>query len=533
MNNNFWWQHGIIYHIYPRSFMDHNGDGVGDLRGIINKLDYLSWLGVDAIWLSPVYPSPMADAGYDVANYIDIDPLFGSLDDMDELIAEAHQRNLRVILDYVPNHTSHQHAWFRESRMSHDSPKRDWYIWRDPAPEGGVPNNWLTRFGGHPAWTWDEPTQQYYYHTFLPEQPELNWRSPELQQAMFDVLRFWCERGSDGFRIDVIHRIIKDAQLRDNPPNPRWKPGMDPYQQRLERYTRNQPEVHDVIRMMRATVEAYPERILVGEVNVAVEELMTYYGAGDELHLPFNFQIIHDRLWDAADLRRIIDQYEALLPDSAWPTQVLGNHDEHRLASKVGAAQARVGMMLLLTLRGTPTIYYGDEIGMHDVKIPPELVQDPWEKFVPGIGAGRDPQRTPMQWDTTSNAGFCPADVTPWLPIADDYTQTNVAAAQTDTHSMLSLTRALIALRRTTPALTQGSYRSINAPNGIFAYFRKTDIDQVLIVLNTDDQPKQMGLPPDLTGAHVILSTYMDRSDEAIGEMLELRGDEGLIVKVT
>src|SRR5687768_12175018 len=398
-----WWQRGIVYQVYPRSFMDSNGDGIGDLPGIISRLDYLRWLGVDAVWISPIYPSPMKDFGYDVADYTGVHPMFGTLADFDRLLAAAHARDLKVILDFVPNHSSDQHPWFRESRASRHNPKRDWYVWRDR------PNNWLSCFGGS-AWTFDERSGQYYYHAFLPEQPDLNWRNPEVVEAMLGVLRFWLERGVDGFRVDVLWHLIKDKDFQDNPPNPDWREGMDPYNALHPVHTSDRPEVHDIVRGMRRLLDAYPERVLIGEIYLPVERLVQYYGAAPSgemsgAHLPFNFQLL-SAPWDARHLARLIAEYERLLPAGAWPNWVLGNHDRPRIASRVGAAQARVAAMLLLTLRGTPTLYYGDELGMEGVAIPSHLAQDPWERRQPGLGLGRDPSRTPMQWDCSLHAGF-------------------------------------------------------------------------------------------------------------------------------
>ncbi len=525
-----WWQRGIVYQIYPRSFQDSNGDGVGDLPGITQRLDYLHWLGIDAIWISPMYPSPMADFGYDIADYTNVDPMFGTLDDFDALIAAAHQRNIRIILDYVPGHTSDQHPWFIESRSSRDNPKRDWYIWRDPAPGGGPPTNWIDHFSGQPAWVWDETTQQYYYHTFLAEQPELNWRNPELKAAMFDVLRFWLDRGVDGFRVDVAHRIIKDDQFRDNPPNPEWREGMDPFTRLLETYTRNRPELHDIFREVRAILDSYGQKVLIGEISVPLEELANFYGDDDEFHLPFNFHLIHSA-WEASVVRDIVDRFEATLPDHAWPNWVLGNHDQHRFASRTRPEQARVGMMLLLTLRGTPTVYYGDELGMHDVEIPPDRVQDPWEKNVPGLGLGRDPERTPMQWDDGPNAGFCPPDVEPWLPIAADFDHNNVATERSDPRSMLALTRALVDLRRTLSTLIDGSYRSVDAPPGMFAYIRESEQSRLLIALNFTDQPQSWPLPADFDQGTLLLSTHMDLFRTTVSKRLKLRPNEGVILQ--
>ena len=416
-----WWQTGIIYQIYPRSYQDSNADGVGDLAGIMRRLDYIRSLNVGAIWMSPIFPSPMHDFGYDVADYVDIHPLFGDLTTFDRLLAEAHARGLKVLIDLVPNHTSDEHAWFIESRSSRENPKRDWYIWRDPAPDGGLPNNWLSFFGG-PAWTLDEATGQYYLHQFVKQQPELNYRNPEVRAALMDTLRFWLDRGVDGFRVDVLWLMIKDDQFRDEPPNPDWD-GVNPLNSLLHIYTADRPEVHELIRAMRAVLDEYDERMMVGEIYLPNDRLATYFGADfDEVHLPFNFQLIR-MAWDAQTVRRAVDAYEASLPAGAWPNWVLGNHDQKRVASRVGPHQARVANMMLLTLRGTPTTYYGEELGMENVPIPPEMIQDPPAVNQPEIAdvVGRDPVRTPMQWDASPNAGFTDPGVTPWLPLAADY----------------------------------------------------------------------------------------------------------------
>lgn len=530
-----WWQTGIVYQIYPRSFQDSNGDGVGDLPGIVQRLDYLAWLGVDALWISPVYPSPMADFGYDVSDYRDIHPLFGTLADMDTLIAEAHGRGLKIILDFVPNHTSDQHPWFIESKSSRTNPKRDWYIWHDPAPDGGPPNNWLSRFDGESAWAWDAATGQYYLHSFLKEQPDLNWRNTAVRQAMLDHLRFWFERGVDGFRVDVSYRVMKDAQLRDNPPNPDWQTGMDPSKKVIETYTKNTPDIHEFNRWLRQVSDAFHGRVLIGEINLPLEKLVKHYGQGDEFHLPFNFQLIFAE-WSATAVRQLADRYEQLLPEGAWPNWVLGNHDQHRIASKVGLAQARVAQLLLLTLRGTPTMYYGDELGMTDVEIPPDKVQDPWEKFVPGLGLGRDPERTPMRWQGTPHAGFCPPGVEPWLPIGDpeEVARVNVAALQEDDRSILQMVRRVIGLRKSTAVLHAGHYRAYDAPAGLFVFERYLEGEQerYLVLLNFTGEPQVWRYAGE--GALVcLLSTEMDGGEGVIhGRGITLRGHEGLLVLV-
>ncbi len=524
-----WWERGIIYQIYPRSFMDSNGDGVGDLVGIRSKLDYLQWLGVDAIWISPIYPSPMADFGYDISNYTDIDPIFGTLNDFDALLADAHDRGLKVLLDYVPNHTSDQHPWFLDSRSSRDSAKRNWYIWRDPKAGGGPPNNWLSNFGGG-AWEWDEKTGQYYYHAFLKEQPDLNWRNPDIQGAMLKVLRFWLDRGVDGFRVDVMHHLAKDTEFRDNPLNPEWRPGMSPYRELLTTYSADLPEVQEIVAKLRNVLDKYDDRMLVGEIYLPVERLMAYYGAsGKGAHLPFNFQLI--RLpWNAGEIAAAVERYEALLPSYAWPNWVLGNHDKSRVATRVGPAQSRVAAMLLLTLRGTPTMYYGDEIGMHDVPIPVEQVQDPFEKNVPGLGLGRDPERTPMQWSNDEQAGFTTGK--PWLPIASDHQTINVALERDSPTSILTLYRRLIELRRAETALSVGDFAPLPAPGNLMAYIRKTDQRRLLVVLNLGDKPQTFSIADLQCRGSLLLSTHLDRSREALRDKLDLRGDEGAIIEL-
>jgi len=525
-----WWERGIIYQIYPRSFKDGNGDGIGDLRGVREKLDYLQWLGVDAVWISPIFHSPMADFGYDVSNYTDIDPIFGTLAEFDALLAEVHRRGMKLLLDYVPNHTSDQHPWFIDARSSRMSAKRDWYIWRDPAPDGGPPNNWRVNFGGV-AWAWEEKTGQYYYHAFLKEQPDLNWRNPQVQHAMLEVLRFWLQRGVDGFRVDVMHHLLKDTDFRDNPPNPDWHPGMSPYRELLTTYTADLPEVQKIVALMRGVLDEYDDRMLVGEIYLPVERLMAYYGAsGRGAHLPFNFQLIR-LAWNAKQIAEAVERYEALLPSYAWPNWVLGNHDKPRIATRAGASQARVAAMLLLTLRGTPTMYYGDEIGMHAVPIAPDQVQDPFEKNVPGLGLGRDPVRTPMQWSSGQWAEF--STVRPWLPVADDYRNANVELERKDASSLLSLYRRLIELRRAERALSVGDYAALPAGEDLVAYMRKAGSRRILIVLNFGARPRRFNLNELEAQAVLLLSTYLDRERKKLAAELQLRPDEGVNVELS
>jgi alpha-glucosidase len=528
-----WWQTGVIYQIYPRSFQDSNGDGVGDLPGVLQRLDYLHRLGIKTVWLSPIYPSPMHDFGYDVADYCAVHPLFGTLADFDRLLAEVHHRDMKLVLDLVPNHTSNEHPWFVESCSSRDNPKRDWYIWRDPAADGGPPNNWRSFFGG-PAWTFDPLTGQYYLHQFVPQQPELNYRNPEVRQAMLDAMRFWLERGVDGFRVDVIWLMIKDAELRDEPLNPQWN-GVNPHAALRHLYSADQPEVHDVIREMRQLLDEYDDRMMVGEIYLPNERLMAYYGANlDECHLPFNFQLINAP-WTAAGVRQLVDRYEADLPAGGWPNWVLGNHDQHRLATRVGPDQIRVANLLLLTLRGTPTCYYGDELGMADVAIPPELVQDPPAVRMPEIAhiVGRDPTRTPMQWDASSNAGFAKAGVRPWLPLAPDAAVRNVAQQMADPGSLLSFFRTLVGVRNTSAALTVGAYRSLDGGSDeIFAYLRSAAAETLLIVLNFGAGAHQIDLAAAGAQGELLLSSDRDRHGQVTLAALEVGPNEGLLVRV-
>lgn len=527
MSGFTWWQRGIVYHIYPRSFQDSNGDGIGDLMGIAARLDYLKWLGVDAIWISPVYPSPMADFGYDVTDQRDIHPMFGTLAEFDALVAKSHARGVRVLLDYVPNHTSVEHPWFREARSSRDNPKRDWYIWRDPAPDGGPPNNWVANFGGS-AWTYDDATGQYYYHAYLEQQPDLNWRNPAVRAAMLDVLGFWLDRGVDGFRVDGLRQVIKDARFRDNPPNPDYRPGQGPYASLLPVYSTDQPEVHDVIRAMRTVLDGRPDQLMIGELYLPIHRLVTYYGeGGNGVHLPANFHLLLTP-WRATDVGALVDTYEAALPEFGWPNWVLSNHDRHRVASRVGPEQARVAAMLLLTLRGTPTIYYGDEIGMHDVEVPPDRVQDPWEKNVPGLGLGRDRERTPMQWSAGMSAGFTTG--VPWLPLADDYERFNVEVERADPKSMLSVHRRLIDLRRREEALAVGRFVRRGVQGDLLGYERTHRDRRFLVVLNLGHADGRWSLDPCESG-RIVQSTHLDREEDVAADV-PLRPDEGVVIEL-
>jgi len=522
-----WWKTGVIYQIYPRSFQDSNSDGVGDLRGIIDRLDYLSWLGVSAIWLSPIFPSPMADFGYDISNYTGIDPVFGSLAEFDSLVTQMHRRGLKVILDLVPNHTSDLHPWFRDSCSSRVSARRDWYIWRDPAPDGGPPNNWLSEFGG-PAWSFDAATGQYYYHAFLAQQPDLNWREPQVRAAMHEVMRFWLDRDVDGFRVDAIHMLMEDESLADNPSNPDWRPGQSPARRLLRTHTADLPETQVHVAGMRRVLDEYQDRVLIGEAYLPISRMVAYYGeALSGFQLPFNFHLIKTP-WNARAIATLVTQYEAALPPGGWPNWVLGNHDKPRLATRLGGiAQARLAALLLLTLRGTPTIYNGEEIGMVDGVIHPNEVRDPWEKNAPGLGLGRDPCRTPMQWSGAPGAGFTQG--LPWLPVTANATVHNVAAESADPHSMLSFYRQLIGLRNTEPSLTLGAYRLLHVTDHTLVFERRLDDRGVAIALNFSGEPQ----PVSLSGQRqMLLSTHSTLHPNAHAEVAGLAAFEGVVVGV-
>lgn len=525
--NYLWWQNGIVYQIYPRSFQDSDGDGIGDIKGIIARLDYLKWLQVNAIWISPIFPSPMADFGYDVSDYTGIHPMFGSMEYFDELLQKAHAAGMKVILDLVPNHTSDQHPWFLESRSSKENPKRDWYIWKDPVEDGREPNNWLSVFGGS-GWEYDEKTGQYYYHAFLKEQPDLNWRNPEVQKEMLNAMEFWLKKGVDGFRVDVIWHIIKDDQFRDNPLNPDYREGMSPYARVNPVYSTDQPEVHDIISKMRKVVDKYNERLLIGEIYLPVNQLVEYYGLElSGVHLPFNFQLLV-LPWEPIRIYNVINEYEASIPEGGWPNWVLGNHDKSRIATRVGKSQAKIAAMLLLTLRGTPTIYYADELGMEDQEIPAHMVQDPQEKNVPGLGLGRDPERTPMQWNSSLNAGFTTGN--PWLPLGKDYMQFNVEEEKKDPESFLLFYKKLIQLRQGERALNIGSFIPVWGDEKIIAYERSHEETKFLILLNFTNAKADFKNPHNQTG-RIEISTHTFREGADFTGAVTLESNEGLVVR--
>jgi alpha-glucosidase len=481
MSDFLWWRDGVVYQIYPRSFADSNDDGLGDLPGITARLDYLAELGVDALWLSPIYPSPMHDFGYDVSDYENIDPIFGTLQDFDQLVAEAHRRGLRLVLDLVMNHTSHLHPWFVESRASRDNPRHDWYLWRDPAPDGGPPNNWQSIFGGS-GWELDPAIGQYYYHQFLVEQPDLNWRNPAVRERLYQMMRFWLERGVDGFRLDVVMSYFKDEQFRSNPTTPF---GLRAFDRQKHIYDWDQPEMALALRDIRQVLDAYPERMAVGEVD-GLDMAVRFVG-DEKLHLAFNFAFTRQP-WRPRALQKAILDYADRLPDGAWPCYVLGNHDVSRFPTRFGGgphsdARTKAAATLLLTLRGTPFIYYGEELGMQNTRLSREEIQDPPGKRYWPFFLGRDPERTPMQWDGEINAGF--TNGAPWLRLNPDYRQRNVVAQQADANSVLNFYKQLLRLRKESPALRRGSFTALlKQPTEVLAYLRQTPEQTLLVALN-------------------------------------------------
>jgi alpha-glucosidase len=518
-----WWRAGVLYQIYPRSFADSTGNGHGDLQGVIDHLDHLSWLGVDGIWLSPINPSPQADWGYDVADYTDVDADFGDLAAMERLVSEADARGIRVILDLVPNHTSDRHAWFVEARSSRSASRRDFYVWADARPDGSPPNNWRSVFGGS-AWTWDEDTGQFFLHNFLPEQPDLNWWSDGVADAFDDVLRFWFDRGIAGFRIDVANGLVKDRELRDNPATTEEDHplvrgiGLRPV------HNMNQAEVHDVYRRWRGVADAYdPPRMLLGETWVwDLESLMRFYGDGkDELDLALNFPFIFSEL--GGETRALVEAAESMLPPDAWPAWTGSNHDVGRFATRWGGGdgrRVRAALVMLLTLRGTPLLYYGDEIGMPEVAVPKERVLDPvgvrgWPE-----DPGRDRGRTPMQW--TPDGGFTGSDAEPWLPMGDA-ASCNVAAQRDDPGSMLHLSRDLIAIRRARPDLHSGSYQALEAADGIWAWRRG---EATTVILNHGERPADFRTE----SATVLIGTDRERDGERVDGTVRLDPWEALVL---
>ena len=522
-----WWHSGVLYQIYTRSFADSNGDGVGDLVGIMSRLDYLADLGVDGIWLTPVTPSPNADWGYDVSDYCAVDPVLGSLSDLDDLVGACAERDMRVVLDIVPNHSSDQHAWFRDARTSRSARYRNYYVWADGKADGSPPNNWVSVFGGGPAWSLDPATSQYYLHNFLPEQPDLNWWEPGVHQAFEEILRFWFDRGVAGFRIDVCHGIVKDALLRDNPVSTEADLWVHQIFGQRPVYNANRPEVHDILRSWRRLADGYePGRLLMGETNVEeLSTLVSYYGTGtDELNLALNFVLIESG-FEAESLRGVVDSTEALLPPGAWPVWTGSNHDISRLATRWAGgdrAKARLALLMLLTLRGTPVLYQGDELGLTDTTLEHADLRDPVGlRFWPAY-AGRDPVRTPMPWSQDPGAGFTRPGVTPWLPFGD-LAAYNVEDQLADSDSTMRLVQEILKLRRRTPDLHSGAYTPLPAPDGVWLWRRG---DRTFVALNFSDSQKTL---PGIDG-QVVVSTGRGSGGRSTAQSLALGPWEGAVV---
>ncbi len=534
-----WWRDAVFYQIYPRSFYDSNNDGIGDLEGIRLKLDYLLELGIDAIWISPFYKSPMADFGYDISDYKDVDPIFGTLSDFDHLLEDAHKKGIKVIIDQVYNHTSDQHPWFIESKSSKDNSKADWYIWQDPKPDGSPPNNWLSFFAGikdESAWQWDEGRGQYYLRLFAKEQPDLNWRNPEVKQAVLDSIKFWLDRGVDGFRFDVVSLYYKDPELRDTTLNPYRKD--DP--NKFRRYNMfpfaGRPETLLAVEEIRRLMDSYKDIVGVGEVATD-RGLVGYldFVLPGRLHLAFNFEFLHINSLDPGAINRLIIETDKVYNTIAWPSYVLGNHDVTRIISRFAnqvknkKALVRVLAMLLLTLRGTPFIYYGEEIGMENTPVPYEKIMDPLGKNLWPEAEGRDVVRTPMQWDNTIYAGF--SDVEPWLPINENKEEINVEKELSDPTSILSFYKTLIRKRKESNALKRGEYRPIiEDTEDILLYRRFTDKEEKHILVNLKEANvrcnlREVGLD---RGYRVYLGTHR-KEGELLKDEIEILPFEGII----
>lgn len=539
-DENNWLKNAVVYQVYPRSFSDSNGDGIGDLQGVIDKLDYLNdgtenSLGVDAIWLSPVYVSPMKDFGYDVVDHCDIDPMFGDLATFDRLVTEVHRRGMKIIMDYIPNHTSSEHPWFVESRSSRTNPKRDWYIWRRPKSDarlpggqGSPPNNWVSRFGGS-AWTFDPATGEYYFHNFLPEQPELNWRNRDVRDAMKRIMRFWLDRGVDGFRTDSTNYLLEMEGFEDEPPNPDYVPGKsNPYDALLHIYSHGRPETLIALNIFCQVLGEYVGRYMVSESYIDIPHMLRFYNVcPDDLVQPFNFNLI-GLPWSAREYRKFVDELEATLRDRHWPNYVIGNHDLPRIVSRVGVERARLLAMLIFTLRGTTFVYYGDEIGMENVPIPDNEALDPRGWNVPGFGSGRDPARTPMQWDGGIFAGFSSGK--PWLPVSDNKDWCNVATERDDEGSMFSLYRRLIHTRNSHTAFLAGAYRSVDGGSDeVFCYYRESDNGSMFVALNFSAVEQTITAP----SGKIICTTIPGSPQRKISDnTLVLRPYEGVIIEL-
>lgn len=496
--NGPWWQRAVFYQLYVPSFQDGNGDGFGDLYGVERRLDYIASLGVDAVWLSPIYESPLLDFGYDVSNYTAVGAAFGDLGTFDRILDGLHRRGIRVILDFVPQHTSSEHPWFRDALTGRHAAHRDWYLWADPGAHGGPPNNWASAFGG-PAWTLDEPSGQYYYHAHLPQQPSLNWRNRRVKAAIFEAMRFWLRRGVDGFRLDAVWRLFKDEQLRDNPQGGDTDSfeisgvmAHSPVRQ-VQKYTADQPELPAVLAEMRQVADEFDERVLLGELHLPVERvasLSTQYG----LDIAMNFALI-DVPWNGEAIGELIIRYERALGPRAWPNWTLGNHDRSRLATRLGTERVPAALLLLLTLRGAPTIYYGDELGLQDQPVGRGQERDCAALAAPEQGLGRDPQRTPMPWSRQPNLGFTTPGTVPWLPLSERAPGHTVAEQEQDPHSLLHLVRAVVALRARSAALSVGTVTIVHNDDSLLMFTRQHGAERWLVAVSFAGSPVQAALP--------------------------------------
>lgn len=533
--NGNWPDNAVIYHLFVRSFKDSNADGIGDLTGVIRKLDYLKSrspdsINVDAIWLSPINTSPMKDVGYDISNYRTIDPLYGNLKIFRKLIRLAHSRGIRIIMDYVPNHTSDTHPWFLESKSSPQNPKRDWYIWQNPRKNGKEPNNWISVFGGS-AWNYDEETNQYYLHTFDKSQPDLNWRNPEVIESMLNILKYWLDVGVDGFRIDAPYFMFKSKEFLNEPENPAYDSFIhEPHQKLIHPHTFGLPEALDILKLFAETIDKHHGRLMITEVYAPIDELFKMYNAVSKSWFsPFNFMFIQ-LPWKASVHKEFISRYDCGLGKKNLPNYVLGNHDQHRIFSRIGKEQARNAAILLFTLRGIAFVYYGDEIGMSDGKITPEYIHDPFGKNIRGFSWGRDPQRTPMQWNRSKFAGFSIVD--PWLPVNKNYHTHNVQNEKKSQESLLSLYINLINLKKHSESLSLGKFHSLDAStDDVFAYERSSLHETFMIVLNYSDKYRKIFLP--YPKGSVILNSSLTKAKGKVLALqpLVLKPNEGIIIK--
>jgi alpha-glucosidase len=527
-----WWRDGVIYQIYPRSFMDSNGDGIGDLNGITGKLDYLADLGVDGLWLSPIFPSPDKDFGYDVADYCGIDPKYGTMADFDRLVSEARKRRIHIILDLVLNHTSDQHPWFIESKKSRDNPHHDWYLWREPKAGKKPPNNWLSIFGGQ-GWEYIPELGESYFHMFVKEQPDVNWRNPDLRKAMLDVFRFWLARGVDGFRLDVFNAYFKDEQFRDNPPSGK---GMRGFDRQKHLYDTSQPELYPLLREIRAILDEKPDTYVVGETFLENEKKAASYCASGLLHQAFDFRLLECK-WDARRFQQVIQSWENALSEGSWPNYVLGNHDTRHPATRLGRGEnderLKVINAMLFTLRGTPFLYYGDEIGMRDISLARKELQDPVGVRYWPLPVGRDGCRSPMQWTAEEFAGF--TTTTPWLKVHPNHETRNLTAQEFDPDSLYNFTRKLIHLRRENEALRRGMYMPlIYYPRSLMIYLRKTEGQSVLVALNFTRRrvPFVFGHGLALREWELLLSNRRAEITLSGGDTLTLEPEEAVLLRM-